>query len=207
MTLQRFLALPPERQEAILQACLEEFAAQGYEQASTNRMVERAGVSKGVLFKYFGSKEELFLFLYRRAAERVKAVHAEVLAALPDDPFAALEQIARHQFRLQQEEPLYWRLLEQVQREPAHPVHQRALAESVSDYQALLGRLREAMARGPLRPGVDLDRAMQLAAWAMEGLRSQYLARWQAGEVLEAEAIVPELRSYFELLKHGLYER
>ena len=45
----------------IISACIEEFAEYGYEKANTNRICERAGVSKGLIFHYFGSKRKLYL--------------------------------------------------------------------------------------------------------------------------------------------------
>jgi len=52
-----FLKLAPNRQEHILKAICEEFTEHSYEDASTNRIVEKAGISKGTLFNYFGCKE------------------------------------------------------------------------------------------------------------------------------------------------------
>ena len=40
-----------------------EFATHGYENSSTNRIVKECGISKGSLFKYFKSKEELYFYL------------------------------------------------------------------------------------------------------------------------------------------------
>ena len=40
-----------------------EFARYGYEQASTNRIVQAAGIGKGMLFHYFKSKLDLFRYL------------------------------------------------------------------------------------------------------------------------------------------------
>jgi len=60
---EKFAALEPAKQERILSAALEEFAEQGYERASTNRIVKKAGIGKGMLFYYFKSKRELFEYL------------------------------------------------------------------------------------------------------------------------------------------------
>lgn len=67
-----FLQLQPEKQSRVLEAAIEEFAEKGYARASMNLLVERAGISKGALFKYFGSKGGLFAFVYRMALERIK---------------------------------------------------------------------------------------------------------------------------------------
>ncbi|EFR99585.1 TetR family transcriptional regulator, partial [Listeria seeligeri FSL N1-067] len=38
-----------------------EFAEKGYQAASTNQICAKAGVSKGLIFHYFGSKEKLYI--------------------------------------------------------------------------------------------------------------------------------------------------
>jgi len=46
--------------EKILQAAIEEFSKEGYKAASTNSIAKNSGVSKGLIFHYFGSKEKLY---------------------------------------------------------------------------------------------------------------------------------------------------
>ena len=58
-----FHALDADKKERIINAALDEIARKGFKKASTNAIVENAGISKGTLFYYFGSKEELFDFL------------------------------------------------------------------------------------------------------------------------------------------------
>ncbi|MCL2559306.1 MAG: TetR/AcrR family transcriptional regulator [Turicibacter sp.] len=57
---EKFLKLPPEKQEKILQAICQEFTDHSYDEASTNRIIEKAGISKGTLFNYFGCKENMY---------------------------------------------------------------------------------------------------------------------------------------------------
>ena len=58
-----FHELEPQKKERIINAALDEIASKGFKKASTNAIVEKAGISKGTLFYYFSSKEELFDFL------------------------------------------------------------------------------------------------------------------------------------------------
>ena len=56
--------LPPEeRREAILSAALSAFSDLGYTQATLNDVADRLGVTKGCLYHYFESKEQLLLEL------------------------------------------------------------------------------------------------------------------------------------------------
>ncbi|WP_271003037.1 macrodiolide transporter TimAB transcriptional regulator TimA [Listeria seeligeri] len=50
-----------EKRKKILEAAMEEFAEKGYQTASTNQICAKAGVSKGLIFHYFGSKEKLYI--------------------------------------------------------------------------------------------------------------------------------------------------
>jgi AcrR family transcriptional regulator len=59
---QKFLALPEEKRERIINAAMKEFLT-GYKKASTDNIVREAGISKGLLFHYFGTKERLYNFL------------------------------------------------------------------------------------------------------------------------------------------------
>jgi len=67
----RFARLPPTQQEAILRAARDEFAAHGFHDASLNRVIETAGISKGSMYYYFDGKEDLFAHVTRVEFERL----------------------------------------------------------------------------------------------------------------------------------------
>jgi AcrR family transcriptional regulator len=56
---EKFRAISEEKQRTILDAALTEFSERGYHKANTNTICEKAGISKGLLFHYFGSKKAL----------------------------------------------------------------------------------------------------------------------------------------------------
>ena len=60
---QAFFNIPEAKREAIITACIIEFGIYGYEKSSTDRIIKNAGISKGGLYEYIESKEELFLYL------------------------------------------------------------------------------------------------------------------------------------------------
>ena len=57
----RFEKLTAEKQERILEAAAREFAAQGFDGASMNRILVQAGISKGAAYYYFDDKADLFI--------------------------------------------------------------------------------------------------------------------------------------------------
>lgn len=57
-----FFHLNAEKQIRIVEASLEEFALSGYEKTSLDNIVRHAGISKGGLYEYIESKEDLFQY-------------------------------------------------------------------------------------------------------------------------------------------------
>src|SRR5690625_3421272 len=58
-----FYQLERAKQDTIINAALKEFTENGFEKASTNKIVKKAGIGKGTLFYYFNNKKDLFVFL------------------------------------------------------------------------------------------------------------------------------------------------
>ena len=90
----RFARLPPAQQQAIVSAAVGEFAAHGFHDASLNRVIVSAGISKGSMYYYFDGKEDLFAHVVRAELE---GLFAEVgpfdfsAASSPDTFWSTLE--------------------------------------------------------------------------------------------------------------------
>ena len=65
---------------AILEAGIAEFARCGFQPASVAAVAARAGVSVGVIYKYFGDKDALFLACVRHSLELLDATLQEAAA-------------------------------------------------------------------------------------------------------------------------------
>ncbi len=59
------------RKEEILEAGLEVFAKRGYYNTTTAHIAEKAGISQPYVFRFFQTKEELFIAALERAFERI----------------------------------------------------------------------------------------------------------------------------------------
>jgi AcrR family transcriptional regulator len=84
-----FNKLPVEKRDRIVNSSIKEFGHHGYDHCSLDRIILDAGISKGGLYEYIQSKEDLFLFLARYAygslynfiENSIEKLHLE----LPDD--------------------------------------------------------------------------------------------------------------------------
>jgi AcrR family transcriptional regulator len=59
----RFAKLPEEQRQTILRVALAEFATHGFHDASLNRIIDAAGISKGSMYYYFDGKDDLYAFV------------------------------------------------------------------------------------------------------------------------------------------------
>jgi AcrR family transcriptional regulator len=58
-----FNGLPREKKERVLNAATDLFAERGFHRTEMDEIARRAGISKGSLYNYFKSKDELFLHI------------------------------------------------------------------------------------------------------------------------------------------------
>ncbi len=91
----RWRRLPEERPRQILDAAFEVFAEYGLGSARLDEIARRAGVSKGTIYLYFDSKEELF-----RAVVEAKVVAVIEAAEFEVERSASTSLSAREELRL-----------------------------------------------------------------------------------------------------------
>jgi AcrR family transcriptional regulator len=82
-----------ERREQILDAAIAVFARSGYRTATTTHVAEAAGISQASIFKYFKTRDELFLAVIDRIMERTQALFEEAIRA-GGDPLRILQATA-----------------------------------------------------------------------------------------------------------------
>ncbi len=74
----------PARREQVLTTAIQLFAARPYEQVSMEDLAAACGVSRALLYHYFGGKREVFLAAIEAAGQRLTAPQAGLSGADPD---------------------------------------------------------------------------------------------------------------------------
>ena len=200
----QFAALPPGAQQRIVEASLGEFAAHGYDAASTNRIVARAGISKGVLFKYFTDKESLFLYV---AQDVVRSYLDGLPSSSPGSIFDFIQRTTVYKLRFFRERPLGYQLWMRIVTEPGHPVYAKAREQAVRGED--VDPFRQAIPPGTLREGVRPDHVVNVLTWIGRGMEASAAATLPdvADERLDAayQAILDEFAVYLDILRYGAF--
>lgn len=182
-----FRRLDPERQTAVILAIFEEANAVGPQNLNIKRVAERANVSVGSLYQYFGSRENLLDFTIELVVRAVQAdfeFYRSMLVQLPlREALLAYGQgavewannssgfMGFYSRAAYGGDPL---LVERVVR----PVADTMLAMTA-------GILQSAQQRGELRPGIDLPSAIHAVHALIIGLYDPIL--------------LPYLNAYFQI--------
>ncbi|SHK34392.1 transcriptional regulator, TetR family [Anaerobranca californiensis DSM 14826] len=81
--LEKFYSLDEEKKNRIINAGLKEFGFHGYKNAKTDNIVQEAGISKGLLFHYFGTKKKFFEFwIYVNILDKILGFFVKITPSL-----------------------------------------------------------------------------------------------------------------------------
>jgi len=86
--------IDPEKRDRIINAAIEEFAIYPYDKASTNNIVKKAGISKGLIFHYFDSKQALYDKLIGFVIDTMYHATIDRINWLETDLFERIKQLA-----------------------------------------------------------------------------------------------------------------
>jgi len=177
--------------ERLLEAAVELLEEGGYAAASVAAIAARGGVSAGALYRHFPSKAELFVEVFRTAAEGELAALYEASAG-PDGAVEKLDAIVREFMNSALARP---RLAWALGYEPVDPlVDAERLTYRQTYRERLAGLLRMGIASGEV-PEQDVD----LTAAALIGAISEALVSPLspvAGEDVPVEDLVASLSGF-----------
>lgn len=86
--------IPEEKRMRILEVATKEFAKKGYHEASISKIAEKSGISVGAVYKYFDSKQDLFLTIADYSISRMENLLLG-LAKADEDVLIKVEKILR----------------------------------------------------------------------------------------------------------------
>ncbi|WAA13347.1 TetR/AcrR family transcriptional regulator [Fervidibacillus halotolerans] len=207
---ERFEKLPREKQLRILNASFKQFAENGFEKASTNEIVKEAGIGKGMLFYYFGSKKELYDYLMNYALDTFME---QFLNTIDDTIYDLLDRIT-HISRLKMK--FYMKYPE---------LSKFITSELLRGDMKLSDELNEKLNRviqignskmydhltvyeDQLREGIDGKKVYRIIEWVIQGYQNDLLQMIKGKNIEEVDfnQYWEEFEEYLKILKTSFYK-
>lgn len=168
----KFRRRKADRPDEIVGAALAVFAEKGFAAAKLDDIARRAGVSKGAVYLYFETKEEVFRAVVERAiAPNVGAIQA--MAAAHPGPLAdLLRGVSQHIAGVVESTPLGGVLKMVVGEarnfpEIARVWHDELVSQAIG---AMTAAIANAQARGEVKPGDPRTYALQVISPLLVGV-------------------------------------
>lgn len=196
----KFFDVKKAKQDAIINAALKVFAENGYKKASTDVIVKLAGISKGLLFHYFISKQGLYEFIFDYSVKYMTLELTQSVKQDEQDFFNLQLMIEQAKARVMKNYPYMQQFLSTVRYE--------------NDEEALvaLGDMKDAMTtvyNGIYRQAdntafkdfVEVGRVIQMINWMSEGFIKDHFSEG----VPDIDAMNEEFKKYLDMLRKHLY--
>lgn len=203
----KFLSIEEEKRERVINAALKEFAQKGYSAASTNEIAKEAGISKGLLFHYFTSKKDLYLYLYDHSVDLlIEEIEAKVDRE-ERDFFVKIRQMAVVKLGIYDLHPDLFQFMKMVFFEESPDVKVELLERYKRIAASEYSRMFADIDTSKFKDGIDPDRAIKVVLWSMEGLGEQEKDKHRrSGGELQINELIEEFDAYMELFKLSFYK-
>ena len=144
-----------ERKEKILEAGIKEFASKGYEKANINIIAKKAEISIGLMYKYFSTKEDLFITCIQRGMSILDDAVDEILQS-DDKLIVKAEKLIRTTCQLSQRDANYVKLYNEITSErDSEKAMEFAKAIEGETSKKYVKCITDALAKGDVRQDMD----------------------------------------------------
>ena len=164
----KFFDVKKDKQDAIINAALKVFAQKGYKDASTDVIVREAGISKGLLFHYFTSKQGLYDFICDYSTKYMILELTRTVKKSEKDFFGLIAQITQARIRVMKNYPfmpVFLRSLKAEEDREALEVIGAGISEMDRTYKNIYDKIDS---RSLIQPQ-ELDKLINIVDWMCEG--------------------------------------
>lgn len=204
-----FHELNKDKKQTIISVGIAEFGKHGYTDSSTNRIVKNSGISKGSLFKYFESKEELYFYLLDCVTEELVSSFDKMRDSLPDDLFERIIKYSEFEFSWYIQNPEKYNLIIKAFSKNDTDIYRKTETRynyaSQDIYNDLLADIDTTQFKWSKEKTSDVLR------WFLKGFNEDFVSRSIAVcENINLDIIKNEyvkcLTDYMEILKQGFLQ-
>jgi len=190
---EKFFDLAREKQDRMINGALEAFAKNGYKHATTDDMVKAVGVSKGLWFHYFGSKEGIYVFTYDYSVKYMLLELSAVVDESETDYYEIVRQIEQTKARVGKSYPYMAEFLRMAERESDEEILTKTEDARRIYHERIDGLLKGAEIEN-VSDRARRERIKKILAYSLEGIMREK-------QGADSDAVYREGKNYIELMR------
>ncbi|MDD6038206.1 MAG: TetR/AcrR family transcriptional regulator [bacterium] len=208
MSLETFEKLSEEKKELIVSTGIKEFSQKSYKEVSTDSITKKCGISKGILFHYFGSKKNYYLYCLKKSLERLTARTEDVN---DNDFYGIIFSSMNRKLALCTQYQDEMHLVNMASRDACAEVETEKV-EVIRTYMAATQAqsaqvLQKAIETLPMDEGKKTRMTVLGLQIYVNAVMNQYLARYQQTPdqfFADSEKIKGELKEHLDVMLYGI---
>jgi AcrR family transcriptional regulator len=184
---EQFEEIREERKHQISDVALKLFSVKTYANTSISDIAKEAGISKGLMYNYFSSKEELLMYILETGIDKVLNIfdpnHDGVLET------HEMEYFLNESFKMLKEHHEFWAIYFQVSMQPEVFKHiEKKIEELYKQFYALLlpyftklgfeNPEAEIILFGALMDGIAMDYAMKPDMFPLDMIQKEIIKKY-----------------------------
>ncbi|NPV90767.1 MAG: TetR/AcrR family transcriptional regulator [Firmicutes bacterium] len=201
------MSMDADKRDRVLNAAMKEFA-KGYKNAVTDAIVREAGISKGLLFHYFSTKKDLFLFLHEYALKMLISEFFSLINLKQRDILERWRQIVLLKIDLVHKYPAIFAFVNAAYMgendDAAVEINEQKATFSDDVYPRLFNDVDTSL----FRDDIDPQKAIDVIVFTMEGYAAREASPNKTLEDYEPEyeRFLREVDEYIHLLQRCFYK-
>jgi AcrR family transcriptional regulator len=200
--MEKFLALTQEKQDSIVAAAMSVFGAVGYKKAYISEIASAAGISKALVFFYFGSKKALYVYLIEYAFTILTAEMQGKQNSGSTDFFDRVANATKHKLSVMKRYPAVNGFLKSVYFETDKEVLPEIQKIHSQGESARFQIVLDGVDKGKFKDNVDPQLVLNILVKFSEG----YVSASPSVTEADIDALIREFEASVYLLKNNLYK-
>lgn len=207
----RFKNIDVKKRNKILNSAFEEFATNNYSKASTNNIVKKAGISRGLLYHYFANKKDLYNYLKKYSMDLVMDEVNSKIDWEIGDIFERLKQIILIKLSIFETYPFlvdfFSMMISNDVTEELTESELNKLQHEYKETKIYKDIYSENIDFSKFRDDIDVKKALDIIRWTMEKYSEEIQRKMKFNnESLDYSKMKLEIDEYNEILKESFYK-
>lgn len=200
--LEKFLNLPVEKQKTIIDAALKSFGANGYKKTSVSDIAAAAGISKAMVFHYFGTKKALYFYLIELCGNIIINEVKEKFDDTVSDFFERIRLTSSIELAAMKKHPGIPAFITSVYLEKDEEVKDdiKALISQGDDFRNKIAL--HGIDYSKFKDSIDIKLLMKMLLWLTDGYINQISDKAE----FDYDLLLDEFNELLDMLKNNFYK-